>query len=51
MNLNKYLRTLFLWNTSGGCFLNMFSFELPYVFSKILVATFSMYLYAGEGIE
>ena len=40
MNFDKYLRILFLKNTSGGCFLNMFSFELSSVISKVFVADF-----------
>ena len=40
MNFAKYLRTLFLYNTSGGCFLDMFLFELSSVISKVSIAAF-----------
>ena len=40
MNFAKYLRRPFLKNTSCGCFLNMFTFGLFSVLSKVLVADF-----------
>ena len=38
MNFVKYSRTLFLLNTNGGCFLNIFSFGLSSVIFKISAA-------------
>ena len=40
MNFAKYLRTLFLQNTTNGCFMSMFSFGLSSVIFKVSVADF-----------
>ena len=40
MNFAKYLRIFFLKNTTNDCFLNMISFGLSSVISKVFVDDF-----------
>ena len=51
MNFGKYYRTLFLENNFRVYFLNMFSFGLSSVISKVFVADFEYVFVCWESKE